>query len=589
MEKTIKLRHYPPPAILTAFLTAAVFLSASCSRTEHAPMQYSAPDSRLLTDIRSNLPETIRVFDPDEFFPPTTKADCGLPVDIPSDALDYGNASTLSNSLYDYVQIPIHASTPLNYASVRFPLIPDGKTPSETAASKAFLIVQSPKDSSWTAAYTVTIIPHPDYMTPGQLDSLDFFYDGFFNAVYIYADLEGKVFKAETYIHGTLWKTGTVNTAVSVPEDSSAVTAGGDTVISALTPKRSMSDDPIDDYVYIPELVFTADRIHKNNAWVFNSEDTNHPSNQWHNERDASLENLTTPLVGGGGGGDKQSDRQLTCKVIIAKEGRGEVSGEGEYTAYETVTCTASPHMAGDIQTSEFIHWTGDISSSSQTLTFSAGDYLLREHVSLTAVFHDINPCADEENDRRDPLREMKIQASGAGGWNIKGGTFGDSVRRGDDLSYKGHYGMDFACPEGTPVYATHDGIVSAIRDDVLPSDESFGAYRKRGGKDCEEDWIFKAGNAVEIECYINGSLYTIKYYHLTSVEGTLYKEKPVKAGDIIGLSGITGNGGSKSSGGPHLHYQVNIGKSMYDKTNPEPFIYSKFDNKGIQTNPCDE
>lgn len=137
MEKTIKLRHYPPPAILTAFLTAAVFLSASCSRTEHAPMQYSAPDSRLLTNIRSNLPETIRVFDPDEFFPPTTKADCGLPVDIPSDALDYGNASTLSNSLYDYVQIPIHASTPLNYASVRFPLIPDGKTPSETAASPA--------------------------------------------------------------------------------------------------------------------------------------------------------------------------------------------------------------------------------------------------------------------------------------------------------------------------------------------------------------------------------------------------------------------------------------------------------------------
>lgn len=137
--KTIKLRHYPPPVILAAFLTSAmtVFLFTSCSRTELAPMQYDTPDSRLLTDIRSNLPETIRVFDPAEFFPPDTKADCGLPVDIPSDALDYGNASTLSNSLYDYVQIPIHASTPLDYASVRFPLIPDGKTPSETAGSPA--------------------------------------------------------------------------------------------------------------------------------------------------------------------------------------------------------------------------------------------------------------------------------------------------------------------------------------------------------------------------------------------------------------------------------------------------------------------
>ena len=45
--KTIKLRHYPPPVILAAFLTAAVFLSASCSRTEHAPLwtthQYGFP------------------------------------------------------------------------------------------------------------------------------------------------------------------------------------------------------------------------------------------------------------------------------------------------------------------------------------------------------------------------------------------------------------------------------------------------------------------------------------------------------------------------------------------------------------------
>ena len=540
-------------------------------------MQYDTPDSRLLTDIRSNLPETIRVFDPAEFFPPDTKADCGLPVDIPSDALDYGNASTLSNSLYDYVQIPIHASTPLDYASVRFPLIPDGKTPSETAESKTFLIVQSPKDSSWTAAYTVTIIPHPDYMTQGQLDSLDFFYDGFFNAVYIYADLEGKVFKAETYVHGTLWKTGTVSTAVSVPEDSSAVTAGGDTVISALIPGRSLLDDTV--YDNMTEVVCTADRIHKNNAWVFNSEDTNHPSNQWHNERDASLENLTTPLVGGGGGGDKQSDRQLTCKVIIAKEGRGEVSGEGEYTAYETVTCTASPHMAGDIQTSEFIHWTGDISSSSQTLTFSAGDYLLREQVSLTAVFHDINPCADEENDRRDPLREMKIQASGAGGWNIEGGTFG-WTRNGGTTE---HRGMDFACPVGTPVFATHDGIVRAIRNDVT-EDITWDEYKERENKDCESERFFNAGNAVEIECNTKGSTYMIKYYHLTSVEETLYIGKPVEAGDIIGYSGITGNGGSKSSGGPHLHYQVERnGKYI----NPVDFIYSIFDKNWKLTNPC--
>ena len=117
-------------------------------------------------------------------------------------------------------------------------------------------------------------------MTQGQLDSFDFLYDGFFNAVFIYADLGGKVFKTETYIHGTLWKTGTVNTAASVPEDSSAVTADGDTVISALTPKRSMTDNTI----FIPELIFTADRINKYDAWVFGNSDPNHsdePLRRW--------------------------------------------------------------------------------------------------------------------------------------------------------------------------------------------------------------------------------------------------------------------------------------------------------------------
>ena len=121
--------------IATALSLAAAM--ASCSMTENTPARHDLQDKQRLHDIRNSLPETIRVFDPGEFFPTDTKSDLGLPVDIQSDALDYDNASALSNSLYDYVQIPIHASTPLNYASVRFPLIPDGKTPSETAASPA--------------------------------------------------------------------------------------------------------------------------------------------------------------------------------------------------------------------------------------------------------------------------------------------------------------------------------------------------------------------------------------------------------------------------------------------------------------------
>ena len=562
--------------IATALSLAAAMVS--CSMTEDTPARHDLQDKQRLHDIRNNLPETIRIFDPGEFFPTDTKSDLGLPVDIQSDALDYDNASALSNSRYDYVQIPVNAITPLTYTTVRLPGFKDGIYPSKTAHSKVFLVVQFPKDSAEKERIgIVTIVPHPDFMTREQLDSLDFLYNGHFNAVFLYADIYGNFKKAEIYIQGLKYRDCII-----------ARQMDGDTADAVLTPVTESCSDvdgvPVrtsdDDYYVLPEVICVG---YTDDWMTWPNEDEDHISNS-HNHFNNDKDDSPDHPVGGGGGGKR---RQI-CKVLIAKEGRGEVSGEGEYTAYEAVTCTASPHMVGDIQTSEFIQWTGDITSSSQTITFSVGDYLLRGQVSLTAVFHDLNPCADEESDRRDPLREMKIQASGAGGWNIKGGTFGDDVRkdsRGNDVA---HWGIDLACPVGTPVFATHNGTVSAIRNDIS-EDTTWDEYKKREDKDCESKRLFNAGNAVEIECYTNGGLYTIKYYHLTSVEGTLYIGKPVKAGDIIGISGITGNGGSKSSGGPHLHYQVNIGRSMNNRTNPEPFIYSKFDGKGLQTNPCNE
>ena len=91
--------------IATALSLAAAM--ASCSMTENTPARHDLQDKQRLHDIRNSLPETIRIFDPGEFFPTDTKSDLGLPVDIQSDALDYDNASALSNSLYDYVQIGI--------------------------------------------------------------------------------------------------------------------------------------------------------------------------------------------------------------------------------------------------------------------------------------------------------------------------------------------------------------------------------------------------------------------------------------------------------------------------------------------------
>lgn len=556
---------------IATVLWVSIALS-SCSRKEFAPMRHDSADSQFMKDIKDYLPGTIRVFDPAEFYSPGTKADCGLPVDIPSDALDYDNASTLSNSLYDYVQIPIHASTPLDYASVRFPLIPDGKAPSETAESKAFLIVQSPKDSAWTAAYTVTIFPHPDYMTPGQLDSLCFFYDGFFNAVFIYADLEGKVFKAETYLHGKLWKTGTVNTAASV-SDSPAVYTDSDTVISSLTPLRSLFDDII--YDYMPAVVITADRIYKYDDWVFQNEDPDHSSNNLITNPNAFIDNLTNPF-GGGGGKDGQDNADRTYEVVIGKDGRGVTSGQGTYKVGTVVYCDAMPLYVGDIATSEFIHWSGHVSSTSPSITFTIPvEYVsLNPSISITAHFHNFNPCADEVTELADPLMDMRILGSKGSG--IKGGRYGDSARIDKFGNPKGHGGIDLYCPVGTPVFAAAPGTVVSIRTGL----ENGVDWKQYKGSLTESS--FNTGNHIYI---MDSNGLITAYWHLTDIYVEMHQK--VNTGDLIATSGITGNASSDGCAGPHLHFQVELG--WRNKVDPEPYLYSRFDDNGIQTNPCNE
>lgn len=86
----------------------------------------------------------------------------------------------------------------------------------------------------------------------------------------------------------------------------------------------------------------------------------------------------------------------------------------------------------------------------------------------------------------------------------------------------KGHNGIDFGIPAGTKLYSCIDGEVIESRTDI--------GY----------------GNYVKIENNKCGVLYA----HLESL-GIAVGES-VKAGQLIGLSGNTGN-----STGPHLHFGV--------------------------------
>ena len=117
------------------------------------------------------------------------------------------------------------------------------------------------------------------------------------------------------------------------------------------------------------------------------------------------------------------------------------------------------------------------------------------------------------------------------------------------------HTGIDIPGDIGTPIRAAGDGKVIYA---------GYGIYR--GGSEVLDD---PYGKAVVIEhsfSYQGQSLYTL-YAHLDEIH--VEEEDQVKAGDQIGLMGKTGK-----TTGPHLHFEVRVGKNEYFSTrNPDLWI----------------
>jgi len=103
----------------------------------------------------------------------------------------------------------------------------------------------------------------------------------------------------------------------------------------------------------------------------------------------------------------------------------------------------------------------------------------------------------------------------------------------------KMHKGLDFTAPQGTPIYATGDGMISA-------AGHSESGY----------------GNHVEIN---HGYGYQSLYGHLVRLK--VRNGQRVKRGEVIGWVGSTGK-----STGPHCHYEVHINGREVD---PVYFFYN--------------
>lgn len=112
--------------------------------------------------------------------------------------------------------------------------------------------------------------------------------------------------------------------------------------------------------------------------------------------------------------------------------------------------------------------------------------------------------------------------------------------RGGNYVPYDGHTGYDIGPPNfasmdvGVPVYAAAAGTVTQVQDGYFDREITLG---------------FRPPNWVQIS---HGNGWVTEYYHFARHTIPLRQGDPVRAGQLLGLVGSSGN-----SGGAHLHFQI--------------------------------
>ncbi len=125
-------------------------------------------------------------------------------------------------------------------------------------------------------------------------------------------------------------------------------------------------------------------------------------------------------------------------------------------------------------------------------------------------------------------------------------------MRKHPILGYsKMHKGVDFAAPQGTPVFAAGDGVVTKAG--------RFGAY----------------GKYVQIK---HGSGYATAYAHLSRFAKGLKSGSKVRQGQVIAYVGSTGR-----STGPHLHFEVLKGGSQINPVKVQFPVGEKLKGKELK------
>lgn len=129
------------------------------------------------------------------------------------------------------------------------------------------------------------------------------------------------------------------------------------------------------------------------------------------------------------------------------------------------------------------------------------------------------------------------------GSWPISQ-SYGEVIP-GITFNGKPHTGIDYACPAGTEILASADGIVMMAGWDGT-------GY----------------GNVIII---LHEAKKATLYAHLNKC--MVFKNQKVRQGDVIGLSGATGGTAAYPITGPHLHFEVRKIWNNYT-THQDPITY---------------